>query len=115
MTNTRTRMALVAAALMLAATGALAAPLAAKNGMTVYTYDKDKGAVPSCYGLCAYAWPPYLGKKGEKMGADWSLVARKGALQWAWHKHPVYFYVGDHKKGDTSGNGKDGVWHIIKK
>ncbi len=104
----------VAAAMSLVAGANAATPLTAKNGMTVYTYDKDKGAVPSCYGLCALAWPAYTSAAGAKMGKGWSLVSRKGgALQWAYRNHPVYFYFGDHKKGDTTGNGKGGIWHVV--
>ena len=110
------RNALVAAALTFSAVGAQAAVLAAKNGMTLYVFDKDKGSVSSCYGFCADFWPPYIGKKGEKMNRHWMLVKRKnGKMQWAYNGRPVYFYKADKKKGDTTGDGKEGIWHIVKR
>jgi predicted lipoprotein with Yx(FWY)xxD motif len=109
------RNALVFAALMLSAVGAQAAMLTAKNGMTLYVFDKDKGRVSSCYGFCADFWPPYIGKKGEKMNRHWTLLKRKnGKMQWAYNGKPVYFYKADKKKGDMTGDGKEGIWHIVK-
>lgn len=105
----------LAAALLLAAAAHAAAMLTAKNGMTLYVYDKDKGGLSSCYGFCAEFWPPYLAKKGEKAMKDWTMVKRKdGKLQWAYDHKPLYFYASDKKKGDAKGDGKDGVWHVVK-
>jgi predicted lipoprotein with Yx(FWY)xxD motif len=88
--------------------------LAAKNGMTLYVFDKDVGGKPSCYGGCAEKWPPYAAKAGEKMGEDWKTVKRTdGSLQWTYDDKPVYFYAPDKKKGDKTGDGVGGVWHII--
>jgi predicted lipoprotein with Yx(FWY)xxD motif len=88
--------------------------LTAKNGMTLYVFDKDTGSMSSCYDDCAKNWPPYLGKKGDAMMKDWTLVKRKdGAMQWAYDGKPLYFYAGDKKKGDKTGDGKGGVWHVV--
>jgi predicted lipoprotein with Yx(FWY)xxD motif len=106
MTLTRGASVLVAA-LLLAAAAHAAGLLTAKNGMTLYVYDKDKGGVSSCYGFCADFWPPYLAKKGEKAIKD-------GKLQWAYGGRPLYFYAVDKKKGDKAGDGKNGVWHVVK-
>ena len=90
-----------------------AAPLAARNGMTLYVFDKDVGGVPSCYKDCAVMWPPALAKTGEKADPGWTTLRRTdGAMQWVYNKHPVYFYAADKKKGDQLGDGVGGVWHI---
>jgi len=48
------------------------------------------------------------------MGEGWSLAKRKdGKSQWAYDGKPVYFYSGDKKKGDKSGDGVGGVWHVV--
>jgi predicted lipoprotein with Yx(FWY)xxD motif len=105
---------LLAAAFMLATTAHAAGVLKAKNDMTLYTFDKDKAGSSSCYDDCAKNWPPYLGKKGDAMMKDWSLVKRKDArMQWAYDGKPVYFYKDDKKAGDMTGDGKGGVWHTI--
>jgi len=104
----------IAAALLLAAAAQAAELLTAKDGMTLYVFDKDKGGVSSCYDACAAKWPPYLGKEGDKMMKDWTLVKRTdGNLQWAYDGKPLYFYKADKKKGDKTGDGIGGIWHVI--
>jgi predicted lipoprotein with Yx(FWY)xxD motif len=39
---------------------------------------------------------------------------RGGTMQWAYDGKPLYFYADDKKKGETAGDGKGGVWHIVK-
>jgi predicted lipoprotein with Yx(FWY)xxD motif len=88
--------------------------LTAKNGMTVYVFDKDGGGTPTCYDACGKQWPPYLAKGSGKMGEGWANVKRKdGSLQWTYDGKPLYFYSGDKKKGDKTGDGIGGVWHIV--
>jgi predicted lipoprotein with Yx(FWY)xxD motif len=115
MTDFMKRAACAMAALLLTGAAAHAAGmLEGKNGMTLYVFDKDKGGVSSCYDDCAAKWPPYLAKTGEKNLKDWSMVKRKdGAEQWAYDGKPLYFYAGDSKAGDKTGDGLGGVWHII--
>ncbi len=114
MTTTLTRSALVIAALMMSAIGAQAEVITAQNGMTLYVFDKDKGDQSSCYDDCAVNWPPYVGTADEKMPDDWKLVARTdGTMQWTYDGKPVYFFKGDAAKGDATGDGKGGVWHVI--
>lgn len=121
------RRLLIAAALLAgSASLALAAPfttvdtgagkvLAAKNGMTLYVFKKDKMNKSECYGKCAALWPPYTAKAGTKAKAPYSLIKRKnGTEQWAKDGMPLYFYSKDTKKGQTSGNGFKGVWHVAK-
>jgi hypothetical protein len=48
------------------------------------------------------------------MGKDWATVKRKdGSLQWTYDGKPLYFYSTDKKKGDKTGDGIGGVWHIV--
>jgi predicted lipoprotein with Yx(FWY)xxD motif len=64
---------------------ATAAPLAARNGMTLYIFDKDAGGVSSCYKDCAAMWPPALARTGEKADPGWTTVMRTdGAMQWVY-------------------------------
>ncbi len=105
----------MAAVLLLASAAHAAGMVTAKNGMMLYTFDKDKGGVSSCYADCATMWPPYLGKAQAKMAKGWTMVKRTGGkMQWAYDGKPVYFYQGDKKKGDMTGDGMGGVWHVIK-
>ena len=104
----------LALALLLAGAAQAAEMLAAKNGMTLYVFDKDKDGVSSCYDECATNWPAYLGEKSDEMMKDWTLVERTdGKIQWAYDGKPLYFYKDDKAKGDKTGDGKGGVWHVI--
>ncbi len=111
--------ALALGALLLASTfvmslaASAATTLTARNGMAVYVFDKDAAGTPTCYDDCTKKWPPYLAKSGETMGEGWATVKRKdGSLQWTYDGKPLYFYSGDKKKGDKTGDGIGGVWHI---
>ncbi len=87
-----------------------------KDGMTLYTFDKDADNTSNCYGGCAAKWPPYLAKEGAKAKKSWGLITRKdGSQQWTYNNQPLYTWVGDTKAGDTSGDGVGGVWHITEK
>lgn len=110
------RTAAVFAAVALSVTAVQAAAvLTAKNGMTLYVFDKDEGGVPSCYKECAKMWPAYMGNKGDKLSQGWTLVKRTGGdMQWAYDAKPVYFYKEDAKKGDMMGEGVGSAWHVIK-
>jgi predicted lipoprotein with Yx(FWY)xxD motif len=92
-----------------------ATTLTAQDGRTVYVFDKDANGTPSCYDACAHKWPPYLAKgRGKKMPEGWAIVKRKdGSPQWTYDGKPLYFYSGDKKKGDKTGDGVGGVWHIV--
>lgn len=84
------------------------------QGMTLYSFDKDKGGTSSCYQACAAQWPPYLARAGQKMAKGWTTVKRSdGSMQWAHDGKPAYYYAGDKKAGDMAGDGKRGVWHVI--
>ena len=115
MTRSIYRVTILSAALTLSAAGAFAAGmLAAPNGMTLYTFDKDSGGMSACYDDCAKNWPPFLGKTDEKMPEGWALLKRTdGTMQWTYDGKPVYFFKGDAAKGDATGDGKGGVWHVI--
>jgi len=87
--------------------------LTAADGMTLYTFDQDTGGVPSCYDNCAVNWPPYLAKAGETV-QGLTLVPRKdGEQQWAYDGKPLYFFAGDKQKGDKTGDGRGGAWHVV--
>ncbi|NSX53417.1 COG4315 family predicted lipoprotein [Parasulfitobacter algicola] len=90
--------------------------LAAKNGMTLYTFDKDKAGTSNCYNDCADSWPPYTAKRGMKppVAGLTTIKRRDGTFQWAQDGMPLYFWVGDSKPGDTNGDGVGGVWHVAR-
>lgn len=86
-------------------------------GRTLYTYGRDVpgSGKSACNGPCAQNWPPLLAGGDPKPGGYWSVIKRDdGSQQWAYEGWPVYYYAKDRKSGDRSGDGVNGVWHIIK-
>ncbi len=89
--------------------------LAGENGMTLYTFKKDEPGVTNCYDKCAVNWPPLLAKEGDTADAPYSLVERTdGTKQWAKDGMPLYFWIKDEKKGDTSGDKVGDVWDVAR-
>ncbi len=104
----------VATTVMLVLPASAAGILAAQNGMTLYTFDKDSDGKSACYDDCATNWPPYIAAEGEEMPAGWTRIDRDdGTVQWALDGKPLYFYVEDVASGDAKGDGKGGVWHVV--
>ncbi|MBI2308368.1 MAG: hypothetical protein HYU78_13780 [Rhodocyclales bacterium] len=84
-------------------------------GQTLYTFDKDAADKSHCNGPCAAIWPPFAAQPGAQARGDYSLVRREdGSLQWALKGKPLYLYAADGKPGEAQGDGKGGVWHVVK-
>ena len=86
--------------------------LTAKDGMTLYTFDKDKAGASVCYDDCAVKWPPYIAADGAEMDGLTTIERKDGAKQWAKDGKPLYFWAGDSAPGETNGDGVGGVWHV---
>jgi predicted lipoprotein with Yx(FWY)xxD motif len=99
-----------AASVGLANTG-LGKVLVDGQGRTLYLFKADKGTTSMCTGACATNWPPLRasGKPTVGTGLQASLVGTTnrsgGHPQITYSGHPLYRFVGDHKPGDTSGQG----------
>jgi len=89
--------------------------LAGENGMTLYTFTKDTSGVSNCYDKCAENWPPLFADEGVKADGNYSIIDRKdGKKQWAVSGKPLYFWVKDKAKGDTTGDGVNNVWEVAR-
>jgi predicted lipoprotein with Yx(FWY)xxD motif len=85
------------------------------KGMTLYTFDKDKPGVSNCNDGCAVKWPPLFAKADAKGEGQFSVIKRTdGKAQWAYKGMPLYFWFKDKAKGDVSGDGVKGVWHVAR-
>ena len=101
-----------------------AAPAATANGVlatpagaTLYTFDKDaaNSGKSVCNAQCATNWPPLAAQASDTASGDWSIVTRDdGSKQWAYKGWPLYTFAKDAKAGDTTGDGKGNVWHVVK-
>jgi predicted lipoprotein with Yx(FWY)xxD motif len=111
-------LALIAFAALAAAPAAPAnGVLATSAGATLYTFDKDaaNSGKSTCNNQCATNWPPLTAQASDAASGDWTIVTRDdGSKQWAYKGWPLYTYAKDAKAGDTTGDGKGNVWHVVK-
>jgi predicted lipoprotein with Yx(FWY)xxD motif len=85
------------------------------EGMTLYTFDRDEENLSNCYDQCAINWPIYEVSAEAMAEGDWTIVERTdGTKMWAYKGDPLYYYIDDKAPGDVTGDGKGGVWHVIK-
>ena len=81
------------------------------RGITLYDFVADKGGRSSCYGECASYWPPLLtkGKPQAGPGVRTALLGttkrKDGKLEVTYNHHPLYYFVGDRKPGQLTGQG----------
>jgi predicted lipoprotein with Yx(FWY)xxD motif len=116
-----TALAIAALAAVAASSPAPAVPsngvLATPAGATLYTFDKDtaNSGKSACNGPCATNWPPFTAQPSDAPSGEFSVVTRDdGSRQWAYKGWPLYTFAKDVKPGDTAGDGKGSVWHLIK-
>ena len=84
-------------------------------GMTLYAFDKDAVGKSACNGPCAVNWPPFMAGSDAKAAGDWSIITRDdGSKQWAYKGKPLYLWSKDQKPGDMTGDGFNGIWHVVK-
>ena len=87
--------------------------LTGPNGMALYTHAGDSATSSTCSGGCATAWPP-LATTGQPMagagvtGQLGTLARADGTTQVTYGGLPLYYWQGDTKVGDVTGNGVSG-------
>jgi predicted lipoprotein with Yx(FWY)xxD motif len=92
------------------------------RGRTLYLFEADKPNVSKLSGAGLSIWPPFAatGRLQAKSGA---LAAKIGTItgadgkpQVTYDRHPLYYYVGDAKPGQTSGqalNQFGAEWYVL--
>jgi predicted lipoprotein with Yx(FWY)xxD motif len=87
--------------------------LTGPNGMALYTQAGDSATSSTCTGGCASAWPP-LATTGQPTagsgvtGQLGTLTRADGTTQVTYGGLPLYYWQGDAKAGDVTGNGVNG-------
>ena len=87
--------------------------LTGPNGMTLYTHAGDSATSSSCTGACATAWPPLAATSQPMAGPGvtgrlGTLTRSDGTQQVTYAGKPLYYWQGDTKAGDVTGNGIEG-------
>ena len=97
------------------------AVLASSRGLTLYYYTQDNpgSGRSACTGGCASTWPPLVAPvsapAGVRLPGPLGTITRPdGVRQVTINGYPLYTYVGDKAQGQATGNGIEGVWHVIK-
>lgn len=100
--------------------GALGTYLTDEAGNTLYLWEADPKGKSECTGTCATYWPPVLGEPqalGKVSQAGLATLTRAGGkAQVTYHGHPLYYYAGDSKAGETNGQGSKGsnaLWWVV--
>jgi predicted lipoprotein with Yx(FWY)xxD motif len=92
------------------------------KGRTLYLFEADKTTKSTCYGACASVWPPLSAAGAPKAGPH--VVASQlgttkrtdGTTEVTYHGHPLYYYAGDARPGDTKGQALDqfgAEWYVL--
>jgi predicted lipoprotein with Yx(FWY)xxD motif len=87
--------------------------LTGPNGMTLYTHAGDTSSSSTCTGACATAWPPLettgMPSAGTGVTGQLGTLTRPdGTTQVTYAGLPLYYWQGDTKAGDATGNGVEG-------
>lgn len=85
-------------------------------------FEADSPRLSMCYGACASVWPPVTTSSspavagGNRTGVLGTLARAYGQVQLTYDGHPLYYYSGDAKPGDTSGEGLNhsgAQWYLL--
>lgn len=90
---------------------------------TLYLFEKDPRGTSACSGACASLWPPATTSARRPM-ASGDVTARllgtttrsDGARQLTYAGHPLYYYAGDQRPGDLTGQALDqfgAPWFVL--
>jgi predicted lipoprotein with Yx(FWY)xxD motif len=87
--------------------------LTGPNGLTLYTHAGDSATSSTCTGGCATAWPPLAATGQPTAGAGvtgqlGTITRGDGTTQVTYAGMPLYYWQGDKKAGDVTGDGVDG-------
>ncbi|HEX5014311.1 MAG TPA: hypothetical protein VFV72_09155 [Candidatus Limnocylindrales bacterium] len=87
--------------------------LTGSNGMTLYTYGADTSTESKCTGSCAATWPPLTTTGQPTAGSGvtgqlGTITRADGTTQVTYAGRPLYYWQGDTKAGDVTGNGVEG-------
>jgi predicted lipoprotein with Yx(FWY)xxD motif len=90
-----------------------------QDGKTLYLFEADSQNKSNCSGGCLSLWPPVMAKGTATAGSGVTagmIGTATGSSQVTYAGHPLYWFSGDTKAGDTNGEGLDdfgGEWYAI--
>jgi predicted lipoprotein with Yx(FWY)xxD motif len=100
----------------------LGATLVDANGRTLYLFEGDRPNVSTLSAAGQAIWPPFTATttpravSGALAGRIGTVTQPGGGGQVTYNGHPLYYYVGDHSSGQTSGQGLNqfgALWYVL--
>lgn len=98
---------------------ALGSTLTDASGRTLYLFESDRPNVSTLSAAGRGVWPPFTSatKPQATNGATGARVGTIGGTgQVTYNGHPLYYYVGDQKPGQTAGQGLNefgALWYVL--
>ena|SRR3984893_16817019 len=92
------------------------------SGRTLYLFEADMPATSSCYAACVGVWPAVVSVVQPMVapGITPTLVSttkrKDGTLELVYNGHPLYYFTGDKKPGDVTGQGLNSfgaAWYVV--
>src|ERR1700733_158481 len=92
------------------------------NGRTLYLFEADRPNVSTLSAAGQAVWPPFTATtkpralSGAVAGRIGTVTQPGGGSQVTYNGHPLYYYVGDHSPGQTTGQGLDqfgALWYVL--
>ena len=86
------------------------------KGMTLYTFDRDtSGSKSTCDGKCTERWIPLAAPKDAEAKGDFTVIVRSdGSKMWAYRYRPLYTSQSDKAPGDVNGFDGANLWHVAR-
>ena len=86
------------------------------NGMTLYYFDRDtSGNTSTCDGKCTERWIPLAAPADAEAKGDFTIITRSdGSKMWAYRYRPLYTSNDDKAPGDTNGFDPQNLWHVAR-
>jgi predicted lipoprotein with Yx(FWY)xxD motif len=117
-----TRLAVAPASSLSVKQTSLGKTLVDANGRVLYLFEADKRGHSTLSAAGRSVWPPLTSLRRPAAGAgvtgsEIALIEGPGhSRQVAYNGHPLYYYVGDHGPGQTTGQGLKefgALWYVL--
>jgi predicted lipoprotein with Yx(FWY)xxD motif len=92
------------------------------DGRTLYLFEGDKRNVRTLSAAGLAVWPPFTAStkpralNGAAAGRIGTIAHAGASAQITYNGHPLYYYVGDHGPGQTTGQGLNqfgALWYAV--
>jgi predicted lipoprotein with Yx(FWY)xxD motif len=89
------------------------------NGRSLYFFFDDADSNSTCDGGCSAIWPTFYAENpnfGSGLNSsDFAVITRAdGTKQTTYKGWPLYYYAGDSKVGDVTGDKVNNLWAVAK-